>query len=194
MKHLIRPLVPLLATCAILQLSAAKPAEGFVDFGTFAPPKDGGEFVEVQINNALISIAAQLAGKSDPQVADLLRDLHQIRVNVVGLNDENRAAMETRMQSLRADLTKRNWERIVTVQNKGEDVGVYLKTRGDEAVEGIVVTVLDGKSQAVFVNVVGNLRPEKIAALGEKFNLKPLQEIGQLIPAQPAPAAQPAQP
>jgi hypothetical protein len=181
MKHLLGPLFSLATVCGLLSANAANLSAGFVDFGKFAPPTSGGEFVEVQINGNLISMAARLAEKSEPQVAELLRGLHLIRVNVIGLNDENRAEMEKRVKAIRSELDTQKWERLVTAQNDKEDVGVYLKTRGEEAVEGLVVTVIEDNKQAVFVNIVGDIKPEKVATLGERFNIKPLQEIGQSL-------------
>jgi hypothetical protein len=181
MKLSIGSLLTATTVCGLLAANAANPSPGFVDLGKFAPPAASGEFVEVQISGNLISMAARLAEKSEPQVAELLRGLHLIRVNVIGLNDENRAEMEKRVKSIRSDLDSQKWERLVTAQKENEDVGVYIKTRGEEAVEGLVVTVLEGNKQAVFVNIVGDIKPEKVAMLGERFNIKPLQEIGQSI-------------
>ena len=66
----------------------------------------------------------------------------------------------------------------MTAQKKDEDVGVYIKTRGEEAVQGVVVTVIDGNKEAVLVNIVGDIKPEKLAIIGERFNIEPLKKIG----------------
>ena len=76
---------------------------------------------------------------------------------------------------------KQGWERVVTVRQKDDDVVVYLKTRGDEAVEGIVVTLIEHNSEAVLVNIVGDLRPEKIAVIGERLNIEPLKKVGAAL-------------
>jgi len=52
-----------------------------------------------------------------------------------------------------------------------------MKTRGPEAVEGIVVTVLEDKGHAVFVNLVGDIRPDKLNTVGERFNIEPLKHL-----------------
>ena len=56
-----------------------------------------------------------------------------------------------------------------------------IDCNGSEAVEGLVVTVLEGKRQAVLVNVVGDIRPEKLALIGERFHIEPLKKISQAI-------------
>jgi len=86
--------------------------------------------------------------------------------------------MAERIKSLRSGLTTDGWERIVTVQEGDQDVGVFIKTRSAESISGLVVTVLAGNEQAVFVNVVGDINPEKLAELGEHFGIEPLKKIG----------------
>ena len=183
MKDLICRALPLsvLIASAGLAVSAENNPPGYVDFGTLPAPSSGGEFVEVNVKNNLISMIARLAEKNEPEVADLLRHLQMVRVNVIGLDDENRAEMEKRVKKVRGELDARGWERVVTSQKKNEDVGVYIKTRGQEAVEGVVVTVIEGDRQAVFINIVGDLKPEKIAMIGERLNIEPLKKVGQAV-------------
>jgi hypothetical protein len=89
--------------------------------------------------------------------------------------------MEARVQSVRNQLEGKGWERIVTAQEKGQDVGVYLKTENKDTVQGVVVLVLDGRNQAVFINVVGDIKPDQLAMLGEKLHIDPLKKIGGKI-------------
>jgi len=154
---------------------------GQVDFGKFSPPGSGGEFVEVNLSRSLISLAARLVEKEEPDVAHLLKDIQLVRVNVIGLNDENRGELEKRTQKIRKELDTKGWERIVTAQKDDQDVGVYLKTRNKDAVQGVVVLVMEGKKQAVFVNIVGDIKPEQLALLGEKLHIDPLKKAGRAV-------------
>ena len=122
-------------------------------------------------------MVARIVQKSENEAGELLKGLERVRVNVVGLDDENRADIQERVTAIRSKLDEEGWDPIVTVKDKGDDVAVYLKMRGEEAVEGIVVTVLDGNKEAVFINIVGNIQPEKIAMIGEKLNLPPLTKL-----------------
>lgn len=156
----------------------AEPA-GFVDFGRFAAPAKG-DFVEVQVKKNLLSLVARLAEKHEPDAAALLRGLELVRVNVIGLDDSNRADLTKRAADVATELEGRGWERIVTAKQAGaENVSVFLKTRGDESVEGVVVTVLDPGGEGVFINVVGDIRTDQLAKLGDKLNLPPLQRAGE---------------
>jgi hypothetical protein len=172
--------VALAAATTLGSAWAANHEAGYVDFGRFSP-SEGAEFVEVNVNSNLIAMVTNFARKQEPQVAEVLGGLKSIRVNVMGINDENRADITKRMKSIRSQLDGTGWERLVTVIKDKDDVGIFMKMRGPEAVEGVVVTVLKGDDQAVFVNIVGDIRPEKLATVGERFNIEPLKHL----PARP---------
>lgn len=155
---------------------AAEKDPGFVDFGKFKP-EEGAQFVEVNVNGNIIEMVTALARKHEPEVADALKGLKRIHVNVLGLTENNRVEVESKVKKVREELTDAGWERMVTAVQDDQDIGVYVKTRGSEAFEGIVVTVLNKKDQAVFVNVVGDIRPEKLAVVGERFDIEPLKKL-----------------
>jgi hypothetical protein len=99
-------------------------------------------------------------------------------VNVIGLTDDNRTEMEGRIKRVRNSLSGSGWEKIVTAQKDNNDVGVYLKMDAQSAIQGLALTVLEGTKHAVFVNVVGDIRPEQLSMLGEKLNIQPLKDMG----------------
>lgn len=161
-------------------LRAADAPPGLVDFGKFTKPTNG-ELVEINLGSDMISMALQLTGQSQPDFTEALGGLHSIRVSVVGLDDQNREEVTARMNKVRDGLDARGWQPIVKVQEKKDDVGIYLKTRGKDAIEGVVVTVLEGRKQAVFINVVGDIKMDKLAALGEKLNIGALKKAAEAL-------------
>ncbi len=179
MKTKLLPLAALGALLFTVALPAAETA-GTVDFGKFSPSGDA-QFVEVDIKSNLINMVARLAETQEPEIARFLRNIQGVRVNVIGLTDENRTDTKGRIESVRSQLTGKGWDRIVTVKESNEDVGVFIKLRGEEAVEGVVVTVINGDREAIFVNIVGDIKPEQIAKLGETLHIDPLKEIGRKI-------------
>jgi len=64
-------------------------------------------------------------------------------------------------------------------QQRDQNVGVYLKTRDKDTVQGLVVVAMDGNNAAVFVNVVGDIKPEQLSMLGERLHIDPLKKLGQ---------------
>jgi Domain of unknown function (DUF4252) len=165
----------LLGTNPIDLIAQAHPP-GFVDFGKLEEIA-GGSTVDIHLKGAMLGMAAKMVEKSEADAAALLRSLKLVRVNVFKLDDANRAEVHKRIKDVRANLEAEKWEQIVSVREKNEDVGVYIKTRGEESIEGLVVTVMDGKKEAVFVNIVGDLKPEQIGMLADKFNIDPLKKF-----------------
>lgn len=160
--------------------SSAEPASGYVDFGKLVPSKDG-EFVEVQVSSNLLSLAAQFVEKQEPDAAKLLRSVQLVRVNVVGITDENRDALTKQVKNTGQQLEGKGWDCNVKVRGKnGEDVGVYTQTRGGQALAGVAITVQDDQ-HVVLANVVGDIKPEQVAALGESLKIKSLQEAGEAL-------------
>jgi len=169
----------MLAVGPALSLHADNTPAGQVDFGKFVPPSTGAEFVEVNLTTSLISLASQLVEKEDAEVARLLKSLTQVRVTAIRIDDENRADLKKRAQKVREELDSKGWERIVTAQKDEQSVGVFMKSRNKDTVEGIVVLATEGNKRAVFVNIVGDIKPEQIAKLGEKLHIDPLKKIGE---------------
>src|ERR1044071_540828 len=163
---------------ASVGLQAETLPPGQVDFGKFSPPGAGGEFVEVNLSSSLISLAARFLEKDEPEVARLLNSGQLVHVNVIGLNDENRTDIEKRAQKMRKELDSKGWERVVTAQKDDQDVGIYLKTKGKDTVQGVVVLVTEANREAVFVNIVGDIKPEQLALLGDRLHIDPLKQIG----------------
>ncbi|HVR34806.1 MAG TPA: DUF4252 domain-containing protein [Methylomirabilota bacterium] len=179
-KPTLKPIIAAICAAGILTVPTVRAAsDGHVDFGKLsALATEGGQFVEVNVRSNLIAMVARLAETQEPEAAGLLKRLHQVHVNVIGLSEENREALGEKVKSIRAQLEADGWDRVVTVKERDQDVGVYLKLRDEEAVEGIVVTVIDPGQAGVFINVVGDIRPEELAEIGERFRIEPLKEIG----------------
>jgi hypothetical protein len=174
MKNIFRVGAAIAAMSMMTVVQAGAPGE--IDLGKFSPTP-GGQFVEVNINSNLIAMAMNFAKKAEPEVAEVLQGLKSVRVNVLGLTEENRAEIQEKVTNLRAQLDQSGWDRVVTVMDKADDVGVFIKTKGADVVEGLVVTVLSGNKEAVFVNIVGDIRPDRIATIGERFGIEPLKHL-----------------
>lgn len=157
---------------------AADEESGYVDIGQLMPSAKG-QFVEVNLSPAMLKFASRIAKHQDPDAADIVGDIQRIRVNVVGLDEANRAANVEKIEAVRAKLEKSGWHRMVTVreQDQGDDVAIFAKMKGDEVIEGLVVTVIDHKGEAVFVNIVGTINADKIATLAEKYDIEPLRKM-----------------
>ncbi len=104
-----------------------------------------------------------------------------IRVRVGQFGEEGKAQAKESFTAARKSIEAAGWQKVVSVQDKGDDVAVHLKMRGEETIEGLLVTVISGDREAVVVNVVGNLKPEQIAKLWARLNIEPMKKAGELF-------------
>jgi hypothetical protein len=164
-----------LATTA---LAAPSDEPGYVDIGAFMPAAKG-QFVEVNLSSGVIKFATLIAKSQEPEVAALLANLKSVRVNVVRLDDNNRADTVGKIDGVRRQLEGAGWTKIVTVRDQGggDNVDVHVKQQSDDIIQGLVVTVIDKKGEVVFVNIVGNIRAEQIGQLAQKFDIEPLRKL-----------------
>ena len=179
MKNLVRTS---LATATLaLVLTSARAAEtdpGSIDIGSFQPSAQG-QFVEVNLSPAMLKFAAHLSAHEQPEVADLVANLRGIRINVVAMDDSNRAGTVAKIEAIRQQLNAQGWTKMVTVREKagGDNVDIHVKQRNEDMIDGLVITVLDHQGEAVVVNIIGNIRADQIGKVADKFNLEPLKKI-----------------
>lgn len=182
----------LAAACAAglaFTLPSARAAEpGFVDFSPLLAGSSSTRNVEINLPEPLLNFAATIAKSQDADTAALINGLKQIRVHVLGLDDRNRVDLTDRIQKIRTELAAQGWHRAINVQDEGDDVSILVKIGPNSAIEGLTITVLSKDDDAVFVNIVGNIDPSRIAAIGEKYGIDPLKRIHCDTPAK-APAA-----
>ena len=167
-----------LSLALVTVTSASEIETGAIDIGQLMPAAKG-QFVEINLSPAMLKFAARIAARQEPETAELIRNLKSIRVNVVGLDDSNRSATIEKIEGVRRKLETQGWTKMVTVREKngGDNVDVHVMQRGEEAIDGLVVTVLDRKGEAVFVNIVGNISADQIAQIAEKFEIEPLRKV-----------------
>lgn len=174
----IRSVFAVAALAATLSLSAAETDAGYVDIGQLMPAANG-KFVEVNLSPGLLKFAARIATHQEPDAAEIIGNLKRVRVNVVSLDDSNRKETVAQIEGVRRKLEAQGWTQMVTVreQEHGDNVDVHVKQRGEDIIEGLVVTVIDDKGEAVFVNIVGNINADQIAKVADNLNIEPLKHV-----------------
>lgn len=162
---------------ALIAVSASAASPGYVDFGKFSPDASK-QYVEVDINASLLKLAAAFAKYEEPEVAELIGNLERVRVNVFGVDADTRTATIERIETFREQLAAEGWDKVVTVrEHEGDNVAVFIKQADEEVIHGVVVTVLSRDGEAVLVNIVGDVRLEQIAKLGDSLDIAPLREL-----------------
>jgi hypothetical protein len=162
---------------------------GYFDFGNLEEFANGEESVEINLTQPLLGLAEAVIVKENPEMADLVADLHLVKVNAFGVSDDKRGALEGNVDRLSKSLVSDGWQQLVKVRDSEERVFLYVKPdteeQGDEEhdlVVGVAVLVLDEKHEddheAVFVNIVGRFDINAIVSLVQHFEVPHLEHFG----------------
>lgn len=167
-----------LAAALSISSFAGESESGYVDLGKLIPAAKG-EFVEVNLSAGMLKFAAKLAAREEPEAAALIANLRHVRVNVVSLDDTNRQGIIDHIEGIRRKLADQGWTQMVTVREKGErnTVDVHVKQRSEDLIDGLVITVIDQKGEAVLVNIVGNISADQIAKVADNLDIEPLRQV-----------------
>ncbi len=161
--------------CLTLFLSAPAYAfaQGQIDFADlsshYGEPK-----VEVNLSASLMKLVGRFAEGEDPEVGDILSKLESIKVRVYNLNGDLEKASST-IDEVSSELKADNWETLVTVNDNEDNQKVRIFSKSTEAViDGVVVMVVSPEKEdgeAVFINIVGEIDPEKIGKVADTLNI-----------------------
>ena len=131
------------------------------------------ETVNVTLDGALLQLAAKFLSSTDREqsaVKSLISNLKGIYVRsfeFAGPGEYSDADVE----SLRSQLKAPQWSRMASVrsQRDGEDIDVFFKMEQDK-IAGLVVVAAEPR-KLTFVNIVGPINLDELAALSGQFGL-----------------------
>jgi hypothetical protein len=167
LKFLLAGLISLLALPAMAQEDALKDFPGYVDFGELSA-MFGEPTVQIAVGGSLLGFVSALSASEDPEASELFKRLHGVRVSVFENSSMTEGAVDY-VRNVSAKLGEKGWESVVTVNSDDEQVRIFMKFNGDN-VEGITVMALED-DEAVFVNVIGDLKPDELGEVMEKFDI-----------------------
>ena len=157
----------LLAMPAMAQEDALKDLPGFVDFGEmnslYGEPK-----VSISIGGALLGFVGAMAENSDPETAAIFSKLKGVQVSVYSTEGKTDAALE-QVSRVKSALTASDWQPIVQVNEDDAPVQIFMMMASD-TLNGLTLMAVDDE-EAVFINVIGQLDPNELAAVMDNFDV-----------------------
>ncbi len=155
-------LLLLVAGLSVLWLSACgitapKSSDGFADLESLGM-RDTNRVVNLSIGPTLLHFAAMYVDE-EPEVRELLRSLDGVRVRVYEI-DGDAGRVASRVHDMSQHLQADGWEPVLLVREENEETHMLLRTINGR-ITGMTVLTSDGESEAVIVNLMGEIRPEQ---------------------------------
>ena len=167
-RSLVAAFCAMLALPALAQEDALKTFPGYVDFGELSDIF-GEPTVQISIGESLLGLVGTLSAEEDPEAAELFKKLNGVRVNVFETEAMADGAIDL-VKAISGKLSSGGWEPVVTVNSADEQVRIFMKING-ENVDGITVMAVE-ETEAVFVNVIGNINPAELERVMKNFDVE----------------------
>lgn len=129
--------------------------------------------LEINLDQGLLQLVSAALGGEEPEFAELVGALESIRVRVAPAESFDVGTVRSRLGEATNWLEDEGWSTMLRVREDGEEVYVYVRLDGGE-MQGIAVLAMEMDGDAVLVNVVGSLDPERLAALAEVLDVPQL--------------------
>lgn len=148
----------LLTACGF---TAPRSSEGFADLDSLGV-SDTDLVMKLSLGPAILRFASSHMD-DDPETQALLRGLDGVRIRIYEINgDTQRVA--TRINGMSSNLSDDGWEPVMLVR-EGDETAHMLIRMVENRIAGLTVLVSDGDSEAVVVNIMGDIQPDQFGEL-----------------------------
>ncbi len=96
--------------------------------------------------------------EDDPETRALLKSLDGVRIRVYEI-DGDASRVAGRVDRMKQHLEKDGWVSVMLVREESERTHLLLKSSSDR-VHGMTLLTSDGVSEAVVINLIGDIQPE----------------------------------
>lgn len=136
------------------------------------------EVVDVTLDGAMLRLASKFFSNKDADeraVREMVQKLQGIYVRSYTFE---KAGMYDRaiVDRLRSQIGA-GWNKIVNVQGKKENVEIYVQTRGEDQITGLVVISAEPRELTV-VNIVGPVDLDRLADIEGQFGIPRMSKKG----------------
>ncbi|HEX5133468.1 MAG TPA: DUF4252 domain-containing protein [Candidatus Krumholzibacteria bacterium] len=157
--------------------AALRTEPGYVDFTALDKLGQDAK-VEVNLRNPMLGLVGKFIGEDDPELKSLIASLKLVRVRVYAVTPETITKLLAAGSDTAKHLDASGWERIVRVREDNQHVDVYFRpSKNAEWIDGVLVIAVGDDDEAAFVNIVGTIRPEDVAKIGDHLDIDGLDKI-----------------
>jgi hypothetical protein len=148
----------LLSACGI---TAPRQSEGYANLESLGV-LDTNRTMNFSFGPTLLRFAVRHID-DEPELVDMLRSLEGVRIRIYEI-DGDTAKVAARIESMSAHLREDGWEPVALIREENEQTHMLLRIKG-ERIRGLTVLVSDGVSEAVVVNLMGEIEPRHFSDL-----------------------------
>jgi hypothetical protein len=140
-------------------ITAPRSNDGYANLESLGM-RDTDRVISLSIGPTLLHFAARFMDE-DPETRDLLRSLDGVRVRIYEIDGDG-SRVNQRIFTMSQHLREDGWEPVLLVRDEDEETHMLLRMDGGQ-IKGMTVLVSDGESEAVIVNLMGEIRPEQFS-------------------------------
>jgi hypothetical protein len=146
----------LLTACG---LTAPRSSDGYADLESLGV-RDVDRTLSLSFGPTLLRFAASHMD-DEPELSEMIGNLDGIRIRIYEIDgDPSRVA--SKMDNMSTQLRADGWQPVLLVREKNEQTHMLIKTR-DAKILGMAVLTSDGESEAVVINLMGDIQPERFS-------------------------------
>ena len=115
--------------------------------------------------------------EKNEELGEVLSGIVSINAVVVELGHKSGDKAVRLARSTAEELKGDGWEQIIHVRQKDDANVAVLAHHDDDEIDGLVVLVVEGDDQLVFVNIAGTIDLAGLARIGMNFDVAGLEQI-----------------
>ena len=157
MRAVLAPVILLTLALAGCGVMAPRGSDGYADLDSLGIA-DTDRVMTLSIGPALLRLAAANV-EDEPETRELLRGLEGVRIHIYEI-DGDAARVAGRMDAMSRKLQAGGWEQVALVRSDNEQAHMLMKIV-DQRICGMTVLVSDGETEAVVINLMGDIPPRQ---------------------------------
>ena len=138
-------------------LTAPRSSDGFADLESLGV-RDTDSVMTLSLGPSVLRFAASHMD-DEPETRELLKSLDGVRIRIYEI-DGDAGRVAGRIEDMSRHLQDDGWEPVMLVREENETTHMLLRTI-DGRICGMTVLVSDGESEAVVVNLMGDIKPDQ---------------------------------